>query len=194
MRSANSVSQAPFFARPIEAYQKRKNKYAELGFEPDPDELASYAGLSRTAAVDRLLAHPLRQAVTAVPADLAVYPPQPEQFKELSPDEKKQFRQQQAQRNLELQAWWIEEMIATPAPLTEHMTMFRHNHFLSSSQKVKSALLMLRQNELLRCYALGNFDDMLHAVAKDPAMILYLDTQQDRKAQPNENFAREVME
>ncbi len=164
------------------------------GFAPDPQELASYASLSRTAAVDRLLAGATQQAVTPVPADLAVYMPQPEHFKNLSPDEKKQFRGQQAQRNLELQAWWMEEMIATPAPLTEHMTMFWHNHFVSSSQKVKSARLMLVQNELLRRYALGNFGDMLHAIAKDPAMILYLDTQQDRKAQPNENFAREVME
>ncbi len=164
------------------------------GFAPDPQELASYAGLSRTAAVDRLLAGATQHAVTAVPADLAVYTPQPEHFKDLSPDEKKQFRQRQARLNLELEAWWFEEMVATPAPLTEHMTMFWHNHFVSSSQKVKPAQLMLRQNELLRRYALGNFGDMLHAVAKDPAMILYLDTQQDRKAQPNENFAREVME
>ncbi|HET9112966.1 MAG TPA: DUF1800 domain-containing protein [Burkholderiales bacterium] len=164
------------------------------GFAPNPQELANYAGLSRTEAVDRLLTNPSQQAVTPVPADLEAYMPRPEHFKDLSPDEKKQFRRQQARRNLELEAWWMQEMMVTPAPLTEHMTMFWHNHFVSSSQKVKSAQLMLRQNELLRRYALGNFGDMLHAMAKDPAMILYLDTQQNRKGQPNENFAREVME
>ncbi len=164
------------------------------GFAPSPQELASYAALSRTAAVDRLLAQASQPAVTAIPADLSVYAPLPEPFKELSPEQKVQFQRESVRRNLELQAWWLEEMIATPAPLTEHMTLFWHNHFVSSSQKVKSSVLLLRQNELLRRYALGNFGDMLHAIAKDPAMILYLDTQQDRKAQPNENFAREVME
>ncbi len=50
------------------------------------------------------------------------------------------------------------------------------------------------QNNTLRKYALGKFGDLLHAVAKDPAMILYLNNQQNKKAHPNENFAREVME
>ncbi|MHB1678433.1 MAG: DUF1800 domain-containing protein [Sulfuriferula sp.] len=164
------------------------------GFAPTQDELARYARLSRAEAVDRLLAGATQQAITPVPADLVSYTPQPEHFKDLSPDAKKQFHRLQAERNLELQAWWMQEMVATPSPLTEHMTLFWHNHFVSSLQKVKSAPLMLTQNELLRRYALGNFGDMLHAVAKNPAMILYLDTQQDHKAQPNENFAREVME
>ena len=53
---------------------------------------------------------------------------------------------------------------------------------------------MFRQNALLRRDALGNFGDLLHAVAKDPAMLQYLDGAGSRKGQPNENFAREVME
>jgi uncharacterized protein (DUF1800 family) len=85
-------------------------------------------------------------------------------------------------------------MIATPAPLLERMTLFWHNHFVSSQQKVKYVQLMYRQNLLLRQHALGNFAAMLHAAAKDPAMIVYLDSATNRKGQPNENFAREVME
>ena len=53
---------------------------------------------------------------------------------------------------------------------------------------------MYRQNELLRRHALGNFGELLHAVARDPAMVIYLDSASNRKGQPNENFAREVME
>ena len=50
------------------------------------------------------------------------------------------------------------------------------------------------QNNTLRTHALGNFKTMLHAISKDPAMIIYLNNQQNVKDQPNENFAREVME
>jgi uncharacterized protein (DUF1800 family) len=53
---------------------------------------------------------------------------------------------------------------------------------------------MLEQNKLLRKYALGNFGDFLHAISKDPAMILYLDNQSNKKQKPNENYAREVLE
>jgi uncharacterized protein (DUF1800 family) len=74
------------------------------------------------------------------------------------------------------------------------MALFWHNHFTSALRKVKWPTLMYRQNLLLRRHALGNFREMLHAIAKDPAMILYLDNQSNRKGKPNENFAREVME
>jgi uncharacterized protein (DUF1800 family) len=96
-----------------------------------------------------------------------------------------------------MRAWWAGEMLRAPTAqdaLRERMTLFWHNHFVSSQQKVKSGTLMLRQNEILRRNALGNFSTMLHAVSKDPAMLIYLDGASNRKANPNENFAREVME
>ena len=74
------------------------------------------------------------------------------------------------------------------------MTLFWHNHFATSQQKVRSAQLMYRQNVLLRSYALGNFGAMLREISKDPAMLVYLDGAQNRKGAPNENFARELME
>lgn len=166
---------------------------ARTGFAPTTEELSRYAQLSRTAAVDRLLAQTTQQASTPVPAELTVYTPPP-RFQDLSEDEKKQFRRQEIQQGIQLRAWWMQEMVSTDSPLTEHMTLFWHNHFVSSQQKVKFSELMLTQNQLLRRYALGNFGEMLHAVAKDPAMIIYLDNLQNNKAQPNENFAREVME
>jgi uncharacterized protein (DUF1800 family) len=82
----------------------------------------------------------------------------------------------------------------TPSPLTEKMTLFWHNHFVSSQQKVRSPQLMYRQNVLLRRHAVGNFGALLHAISRDPAMVIYLDSASNRKGQPNENFAREVME
>jgi uncharacterized protein (DUF1800 family) len=74
------------------------------------------------------------------------------------------------------------------------MTLFWHNHFTSSLQKVRSPALMYRQNVLLRKHALGNFGGLLHAVSRDPAMLVYLDSATNRRGQPNENFARELME
>jgi uncharacterized protein (DUF1800 family) len=85
-------------------------------------------------------------------------------------------------------------MVQTDSPLTERMTLFWHNHFTSSLKKVKFPGLMYRQNLLLRKHALGNYRQMLHAVAKDPAMIMYLDNVSNVKGRPNENFARELLE
>jgi uncharacterized protein (DUF1800 family) len=91
----------------------------------------------------------------------------------------------------ELNEEWLFKMTYTQAVLREKMTFFWHNHFSTSTPL---AYLMQVQNNTLRRYALGKFGDLLHSVAKDPAMIIYLNNQQNKKAHPNENFAREVME
>lgn len=86
---------------------------------------------------------------------------------------------------------WMDRMILREGQLRERMTFFWHNHFATSTS---FAYLMQVQNNTLRHYALGSFRKMLHAISKDPAMIIYLNNQQNKKKQPNENFAREVME
>lgn len=91
-------------------------------------------------------------------------------------------------------AWWFDTMIAGEDPLRDRMTLFWHGYFTSSMQDVKSSYQMIRQNQLLRTGALGSFGDLLFAVAKDPAMLEYLDNDENKKGAPNENFAREVME
>jgi uncharacterized protein (DUF1800 family) len=93
-----------------------------------------------------------------------------------------------------LQGIWLYRMIFTAHPLRERMTVFWHNHFATSNTKVNNTALMQRQNDLLRTHALGRFLPLLAAVAKDPAMLIWLDSTANRKAHPNENFAREVME
>jgi uncharacterized protein (DUF1800 family) len=94
----------------------------------------------------------------------------------------------------ELRNWWVEEMLVTDQPLVERMALFWHNHFTSGLQKVRFAPAMYRQNALFRQHALGNFATLLRAIARDPAMLLYLDGAQNRASQPNENFARELLE
>lgn len=94
----------------------------------------------------------------------------------------------------QLQAIWLYRMIFTPHPLRERMTLFWHNHFATSMAKVQSATLMQRQNDLFRAHALGDFRRLVGAVGKDPAMLIWLDSTTNRKAKPNENYARELME
>ena len=93
-----------------------------------------------------------------------------------------------------MKGWWLQEMAETPSPLTERMVLFWHNHFVTSFEKVRDPDLLVRHNMTLRRHALGNFRDMLHAVAADPGMIKYLDTITNRRQGPNENFARELLE
>ncbi|HVY61532.1 MAG TPA: DUF1800 domain-containing protein, partial [Planctomycetota bacterium] len=73
-------------------------------------------------------------------------------------------------------------------------TLFWHNHFATSAHKVENPAFMSRQIELFRRYAAGNFRSLLLEVSSDPAMLVYLDGRVNRKAAPNENYAREVME
>ncbi len=94
----------------------------------------------------------------------------------------------------QIQKIWLYRLIHTHHPLRERMTLFWHDHFATSNEKVSDPDLMSRQNRLLRRYALGSFADLLVRMGRDPAMLIYLDASTNRKAQPNENYAREVME
>ncbi|MBD3675441.1 MAG: DUF1800 domain-containing protein [Planctomycetaceae bacterium] len=93
-----------------------------------------------------------------------------------------------------LTAWWMYRLLHTAAPLREKLTLFWHGHFATSAEKVTDSQLMYQQNVLLREHALGNFGALLHEISRDPAMLLYLDSASNRKAHPNENYAREIME
>jgi uncharacterized protein (DUF1800 family) len=163
-------------------------------FAASPAEIAAFARLTREDAAGRLLGSARTTAVTAAPAWTAEPFHWPRLTREATAEERQALQRDRRGKGLELRSWWLEEMRATPSPLTERMTLFWHNHFVSSDQKVRSPQLMHRQNALLRRHALGNFGAMLREVARDPAMVIYLDNASNRKAQPNENFAREVME
>jgi len=94
----------------------------------------------------------------------------------------------------QLASWWLHRMLNTPTPLVEKMTLFWHGHFATGAEKVLDVELMHTQNQLLRQNALGDFRNLAQGIAKDPAMLIYLDSISNRKAHANENFARELME
>ncbi|MBL8878502.1 MAG: DUF1800 domain-containing protein [Phycisphaerales bacterium] len=93
-----------------------------------------------------------------------------------------------------LRAWWFGRMRHTRRSLLARMTLFWHNHFATSNVKVRDARLMFQQIRVLEQHALGSFRNMMRAVARDPAMIVWLDGQQNINGRPNENFARELFE
>lgn len=93
-----------------------------------------------------------------------------------------------------IRQWWLYRMVHTRRPLEEKMTLFWHNHFATANYKVDNPRRMWGQNELFRKYGLGSFRSLLQQVARDPAMLIWLDGAQNQAGKPNENFAREVME
>jgi uncharacterized protein (DUF1800 family) len=94
----------------------------------------------------------------------------------------------------DLKAWWLYRMLYSANPLVEKMAFFWHNHFATAYSKVQSVEHMAAQNDLFRREAVGDFRALLHGMARDVAMLIWLDGNANRKRQPNENFARELME
>lgn len=185
------------------------------GFGGTPDEIRAFHRLGRDQAVDRLCtsvdeagAFPLPAWATPERARedrrmrmvqrretmKAAREASPEKAEELRREEFRALQQENRQHSLELQGWWFRRILKTQAPLREKMTLFWHDHFATSIQKVKLPNLMLQQNELFRSHALGGFHQLTREVVRDPAMMLYLDLQKSDRQHPNENFARELME
>ena len=174
--------------------ERAQQLLTRAGFAPSAAELSVFAPLTQAQAVDRLLAGARTTAATPPPEWIDEPVIGPREFRALSEERQKAERQRNLRQSLDLRRWWLAEMVATPSPLTERMTLFWHNHFVSAQPKVRWAQLMYRQNVLLRQHAVGNFRVLLHAIARDPAMVVYLDSATSRRGKPNENFAREVME
>lgn len=185
---------------PVAALEMAEARHllARTGFgQPRVEELRAIADLAYPDAVDRLIADVRTEAVQPLPPWADEPPPDRAELMrmEAGRDEiRTMIRETVRERRMALKAWWYREMLLTSSPLTEKMVLFWHNHFTSSLKKARWPQFMLRQNALFRQHALGNFGDLLHAVAFDAAMILYLDGQSNKAASPNENFARELVE
>lgn len=89
---------------------------------------------------------------------------------------------------------WLVRMLSTPRPFEERLALFWHGHFATSIAKVGRVALMVEQVDTLRRLGVGHFGDLAKAVSRDPAMILWLDGNTNRRHHPNENYARELLE
>lgn len=151
-----------------------------MGFGGTAQELKDLTSRDRNGAVDFLLNY--NQIDNA---DLESRLDRSFDFSE--PDDFPRFN-----RN-ELQRMWFTRMTYSRRQFEEKMTLFWHNFFATSNSKVEDRLMHI-QNLMLRRNALTRFDDLLLKVAKDPAMMVWLDTITNVRESPNENFARELQE
>lgn len=113
------------------------------------------------------------------------------QIQKLTDEQRKQFRKQSVEDIKNLNLTWLSEMINSEAQLREKMSFFWHGHFAC---RVVNIYFQQQLLNVIRENALGNFGDLLREVSKTPAMLSFLNNQQNKKEHANENFAREVME
>ncbi|MCC2548904.1 DUF1800 domain-containing protein [Hymenobacter sp. BT175] len=188
--------------------QELQHLYWRAGFGPRPDDLTT--GLSPRKAFRKLLHDseafvPLDgpqmhyakvKSMAAGPAadqmNAAGTPMMAEPMRRgLSAQQRKLQNQQLRSAYNAMTTGWLDRMATSPAQLREKMTFFWHGHFAC---RVRQADAALQLNNTVRRLALGKFGDLLLAVSREPAMLSFLNNQQNKKLRPNENFAREVME
>ncbi len=166
--------------------------YRRLGFGATADELDVLTAAGYEAAVEGLLAPSSADRADSIPVPtFAPYAKPP-----ANPDAatRAALRKQRAGEHKALVDYWMGRMVTTTHPLREKMTLFWHGHFATSIDKVVVPEFMFRQNQIFRTLGVGRFEDLTLAVAKDPAMLIWLDSNTNVKGRPNENFARELME
>jgi uncharacterized protein (DUF1800 family) len=167
-------SQAPWDLRRVVHLHRR------AGFAATWSEIARDLKDGPEASIDRLLEGKSRNC--GVPADFASFADRLAERALAAPDPGR------------LKGWWVYRMLFGPDPLTERLTLLWHGHFATSNLKVDDLALMRRQNETLRSLCRAPFGRLLHAMLRDPALLVWLDAHENTRAHPNENLARELME
>ena len=152
-------------------------------FGARPDEVEQYAARGLEATVEQLIDYENvleNPAVRDVPSRQNNGQAQPYDLREIG--------------IAQLTAWWLESMVYTSRPLRDKLALFWHDFFATSNAKVENPKYLYWQLKLLRDQATGNFRDLLKGINRDPAMIVWLDSKDNVKASPNENYARELFE
>ena len=171
--------------------------FARAGFGATPSELDEASGKSLRKIVRRLFTD--SESVAALHV---VNPDENESKRELKgmmrdgqldKDMLKERIRLNTEKVRDLNLQWLDRMASGKGALREKMALFWHGHFACRTMG-RNPLLMQQYANTLRQNALGRFGDLLMAVSKEPAMLQFLNNQQNRKNAPNENFAREVME
>ena len=158
------------------------------GFGGDPATLASLSKLSFKKAIDRIF----QDARTVQPIERFDWSPRrDERMKNASPARRKELRKQRRQDIKQLNIHWLLQLATAKGQLREKMTLFWHDHFAA---RVEHPYALQDLNNTMRKHALGDFKTLLMTVSKHPVMLEFLNNRQNKKASPNENFAREVME
>jgi len=170
-------------------YDDASHLKRRMGFGGTADEINNLMSMGREGAVDYLINYASipDDALTAIAGDGKTAAFSTDSFNFTDPNSGSNFN------DTEIKRWWMTRMVLTKRDFQEKMTLFWHNHFATSLTKVPRQF-MYPQNLTLRAHALDQFDSLLLAIAQNPAMILFLDTNTNVKAHANENFARELQE
>ncbi|GAA4350434.1 DUF1800 domain-containing protein [Hymenobacter saemangeumensis] len=181
----------------MDSTRQLQHLYWRAGFGPRPQDLT--AGLSPRKALRQLLRdsekfEPLQVAALPGSAEPTMAAPAPGAAprSEQTPEQRKARRQAARDAYRSMSTAWMRRMAESPAQLREKMTLFWHGHFACRVSQRPEAALQLHNT--MHRLALGKFPELLLAVSREPAMLQFLNNQQNRKQQPNENFARELME
>lgn len=150
----------------------------KIGWGLAEGQLDRWSQLGAAAVVD-LLVEPDR-------ADIAA---RPDPFADIDVDDERQAR---VVRRGSLN--WIDNAVQTSRPLETFMEFFWSDYFAVSARSIQPRYRIFDHMNLLATYALGNFAELLHAVAIDPAMLDFLDGRRSTEENPNENFGRELLE
>ncbi|WP_152361815.1 DUF1800 domain-containing protein [Microlunatus speluncae] len=161
------------------------------GFGAGGTELADARRAGWRASLSTLLSPESDDSSATPPPELAPYQ---RGGKDEDPAAKKERKQRQRADRTAATIWWLDRMVATDAPLVERLTWFWHGHFATSLQKVKDPRLMLTQNTSLRRLGRGDFRDLARSMIIDPAMLIWLDGNDNTAKAANENLAREFLE
>ncbi|HAS46569.1 MAG TPA: DUF1800 domain-containing protein [Microscillaceae bacterium] len=172
----------------INPNKKLQHLLWRAGFGATIQDMQAYKNRSITKVVDDLFA----KSAQAKPLKVSnAKPLERQKVRMMSRDERRAMRRKSRQQVRQLNIAWIERMVNGENSLREKMTYFWHGHFACQNRNI---YFIQNQINTIRKHALGNFKDLVLAIAKDPAMLLFLNNQQNRKQHPNENFARELME
>jgi uncharacterized protein (DUF1800 family) len=165
-----------------------KHLYARAGFGIRFEDLRDHENWSVKKAMRKLFkASEKIEPITVLTENIELrnHP------KDQTDEEKKLVQEEKNKQEKALNNAWLQQLSATDAQLREKMTLFWHNHFACN---IGNAYYEQQLNNIEREYALGNFKTLLLQVSQTPAMLQFLNNQQNQKGHPNENFARELME
>ncbi|MEV6635776.1 DUF1800 domain-containing protein [Actinoplanes sp. NPDC051470] len=158
-----------------------------LTFGPTAAEVDAATRETTDATLDRLLEPPALPATPELGTDPFAA--------DLTREQRMAARQDVRKQTTEATLWWLGRMAAGGATsVAEKLTFFWHGHWATSVQKVRSARLMVAQQQTFRRYGAGDTSPLVRAMLRDPALILWLDGQKNTRKAPNENLARELME
>lgn len=168
---------------------KIKHLYWRAGFGIAPNQVARLSNTTLDDEVNKLLLEAVKVSQQSI-SDAGTI--RLSDYKKSSRSEKKMMRKEEQMNVANLGVDWILRMSDTEgAPFLEKMCLFWHGHFACI---IKGSKITHQYLSTIRKHAFGNFRDLLLGIAKEPAMIRFLNNQQNRKSSPNENFARELLE